>query len=150
MEKLAKIDPPAYLFACLVISIVLVLIFPSLKVIHSPYTYFGIPLIIFGLWLTFWIDWLLKKEKTTVKPWGKPTILITDGIFRLSRHPMYLGFVFWLLGLAILLGNLMAFFSPLAMFLIFEKVFIPYEEKNLEKTFGEKYRNYKKQVRKWL
>jgi len=44
----------------------------------------------------------------------------------------------------------MAFFTPVAMFLTSERVFIPYEEKNLEKTFGEKYRNYKKRVRKWL
>jgi protein-S-isoprenylcysteine O-methyltransferase Ste14 len=63
---------------------------------------------------------------------------------------MYVGFVSWLLGLAILSGNLLAFIAPVAMFVTFERVFIPAEEESLEKTFGEKYKNYKKRVRKWL
>ncbi|MBL7159631.1 isoprenylcysteine carboxylmethyltransferase family protein [Candidatus Microgenomates bacterium] len=150
MGRLTRITPPTYLFIYIVVTVVLVLLFPFLKIIYPPYTYLGVPLIILGLCLTFWVDWLLKKKKTAVKPLESPSVLIAEGIFRLSRHPMYLGFVFWLLGLAILSGNLMAFVAPMAMFITFEKVFIPYEEKILEEIFGEKYRNYKKRARKWL
>ena len=150
MSKGKKILPPVYLLAYLTLAAGLFLLFPGLKIIRPPCTYLGIPLIIFGLWLTFWVDWLLKVEKTTVKPQEKPSALIIKGVFRFSRHPMYLGFVFWLLGLAILLGNLLAFLAPLMMFITFEKIFIPCEERILEEVFGEKYRKYKAQVRKWL
>jgi protein-S-isoprenylcysteine O-methyltransferase Ste14 len=150
MRNFINILPPTYFFIYLVVSVILVLLFPSFKVIYPPYTYLGVPLILSGIWLTLWVDWLLKKEKTTVKPQERPTALITKGIFRISRHPMYLGFVLLLLGLAVFLGNLMVFFAPLAMLITLEKVFVSVEEKKLEEEFEEQYKNYKRRVRKWL
>lgn len=150
MKELIKITPPVYLFLYLGMAVVLVLLFPFLKIIHSPFTFLGIPLIVFGLWLTFWVDWLFKKKETTVKPDKEASVLMTQGVFCFSRHPMYLGFVSWLLGLAILSGNLAAFFAPIALFFTFEIIFIPYEEETIERIFGGKYREYKKHVRQWL
>lgn len=49
---------------------------------------------------------------TTVKPFQESTALITDGVFRLSRNPMYLGFVLVLTGIATLLGSLTPWLSP--------------------------------------
>jgi protein-S-isoprenylcysteine O-methyltransferase Ste14 len=150
MREISRVQPPTYLLAYLLLAVVLTLLFPSLKIIYSPYTYFGIPLIIFGLWLTFSVDALLKKKQTTVKPYKKPSVFITEGPFHFSRHPMYLGFISWLFGLAILSGNLMAFFAPAAMFITFEKIFIPYEEKSLGEEFGAEYKDYQQRVRRWF
>jgi len=150
MKKYQKPLPTTYLFIYLTIAIILTLLLPSLKLIHPPFTYLGIPFIVFGLWLTFWVDIILKKKKTAVKPQEKPSTLIIDGPFRFSRHPMYLGFVGWLLGLAILTGNLAFFLAPIAMLITFAILFIPYEEMKMEETFGLKYREYKKRVRQWL
>ena len=63
---------------------------------------------------------------------------------------MYLGFVLLLLGLAILLGSIVALIAPAAMFITLEKIFIPTEEKNLLGAFGKEYLDYKKKVRRWL
>ena len=110
----------------------------------------GVIFIVLGLLINFWTDSLFKKEKTTVKPNKIPRKLITEGPFRISRHPMYLGFVVLLLGIALVLGNIFSFIGPIMMFITLEKKFIPLEEKLMEKHFGKKYQEYKNQVRRWL
>ena len=97
-----------------------------------------------------WADGLFKKVSTEVKSFDKPTILVTEGPFRISRHPMYLGFVALLLGVAIMLGSLAAFIAPIAMFITLATIFIPFEESMCEETFGQEYLDYKTRVRCWL
>jgi protein-S-isoprenylcysteine O-methyltransferase Ste14 len=142
--------PPAYLFICLVATLTLHFLFPIVKIIRGPYVLLGIPLIIFGVVLNIWADGLFKRENTTVKPFETPSALITEGPFRLSRHPMYLGFVSILLGVAVMLGSLVAFLGPIALFITLEALFIPHEERSLEGTFRGEYVEYKRHVRQWL
>jgi len=63
---------------------------------------------------------------------------------------MYLGMMSILLGVAIFLGSLIAFAFPIIFVMIMERRFIPLEEKNLEKKFGNQYIDYKKRVRRWI
>ena len=148
--KKNKIMPPTYFLICLVMAFILNFLFPGLKIILVPYNFFGIPLIFLGITVAIWADQLFKRKKTTVKPFEESSVLVTKGPFRFSRHPMYLGFVLVLFGLALGLGNVIVFLSPIAMFIVFELLFIPHEEKSLEETFGKDYLEYKKRVRKWL
>lgn len=68
--------------------------------------------------------------------------LITKGIYSRIRHPMYLGFILWLIGFPIFFGALFAFF--LSFILIANILFWRYlEEKELEERFIS-YKNYKK------
>jgi len=94
----SRIMPPTYFFILLFLSIALHFLFPIKKVIFPPYTYLGFVLIVFGAVVNIWSDLLLKKKKTTVKPYGKPTTLITSGPFRISRNPQYLGFAAIIIG----------------------------------------------------
>ena len=142
--------PPTYFFILLFLSIALHFIFPIVKIIYPPYTYAGFALITLGAILNLWADFLLKKNKTTVKPHKSPTSLITSGPFSISRNPQYLGFTAILLGVVVLHGTLIMFAFPVIFAIIMETKFIPMEEKNLEKAFGEKYREYKKKVRRWI
>ncbi|MGI5827763.1 MAG: methyltransferase family protein, partial [Patescibacteria group bacterium] len=87
---------------------------------------------------------------TTVKPFDKPSVLITTEAFRFSRHPMYLGFVLILLGVGILFGSLSALLPSILMFLTLKVVFISQEEENLEKQFGKTYKSYQRRVRCWI
>ncbi|MCK4575396.1 isoprenylcysteine carboxylmethyltransferase family protein, partial [candidate division WOR-3 bacterium] len=103
-----------------------------------------------GIWLNMWADGLFKRKNTTVKPFEKSSILILEGPFRFSRHPMYLGMVVGLLGVAIILGSLIAFLVPIAFLITMHIVFIRHEEKALEQTFGQEHWDYKKRVRCWL
>jgi len=150
MKKSKKLLPPTYFIILLLLSIGLHFIFPIKKVIFPPYTYLGFAFIIFGGVINIWTDFLLKKKKTTVKPYENPTQLITSGPFRISRNPQYLGFTAILLGIAINHGTLITFLSPITFFILMESIFIPFEEKNLEEAFGKEYLDYKKRVRRWL
>ena len=145
-----KILPPTYFLIFLALIAGLHFIFPITKIIHSPYNWLGIVLIIFGSAVNLWADSIFKKEKTTVKPHEKPSVLIVSGPFRLSRHPMYLGMTAILFGIAILLGSLTSFILLVIFVILMQKLFIPTEEKNLEATFGQKYLDYKKKVRCWF
>lgn len=62
-----------------------------------------------GAALNLIADSAFRTAKTTVKPFQESAALITDGVYRISRHPMYLGLVLILRGLDILLGSLTPF-----------------------------------------
>jgi len=145
-----KLMPPTYLVILLLLSIGLHLVFPIKRIIFAPYTYLGWVLIGVGVFLNIWIDWLFKKKGTTIKSYDMPAKLITTGAYRISRHPIYLGMLLILLGAAVVMGSLVTFVFPVLFVILTEGLFISAEEKNLEKAFGKKYREYKKKVRKWI
>jgi protein-S-isoprenylcysteine O-methyltransferase Ste14 len=125
-------------------------LFPIKKIIFPPYTYTRFIFIGFGAILNIWADLLFKKKNTTVKPYADPAALITVGPFRISRHPMYLGIFLVLLGVAVSHGTIITFIFPIIFVAIMEKLFITFEETNLERVFGEKYLDYKRKVRRWI
>jgi len=145
-----KIYPPTYFIACLLSAIILNILLPIKRILYAPYSYIGVVLIGGGIGLNLWADILFKKNKTTVKPFEKSNAFIEEGPFRFSRHPMYLGMALVLLGVAIGLGSITPFISPISFFISMELLFIPDEEKSLEKTFAQKFLNYRQKVRKWI
>jgi len=145
-----KIMPPRYFTILLIISIGLHFVFPVKIILHTPYTYGGIILIVFGIVINIWADALFKKTKTPVKPHEIPTYLELTGPFRISRHPMYLGMAAILLGVAILLGSPITFIFPVLYVILMEILFIQMEELNLERRFGKQYLDYRKKTRRWV
>ncbi len=142
--------PPAYLNTFLVLAIGLHYILPIKRIIHSPYTYLGLIIVLAGVALNVWSARLLKKKSTAIDFDETPTRLVTDGPFSISRNPVYLGGVILSVGIAVLLGSLITFVFPTALLLILDKLYIPVEEKRLEETFGTEYLDYKQRVRRWI
>ncbi len=95
-------------------------------------------------------DQKFKKHGTTVKPFEVSTALVTDGVFSISRHPMYLGMTLILLGIGVLLGSATPFAVVPVFTVLIDRIFIVQEEKMLEDTFGDQFRQYRKQVRRWI
>ena len=131
-------------------SITLHFILPTTKVIPFPYYFLGSFFILFGILLNYWADAQFKKKQTTIQPHEMPNVLVTSGVFRISRNPIYLGMASILLGIAIFLGTLIVFIFPLTFIIYIERFIIPIEEKNLEQKFGKKYLRYKQKVRRWI
>jgi protein-S-isoprenylcysteine O-methyltransferase Ste14 len=100
--------------------------------------------------LTFAGGYYFRKLKTNISPLKPPTILVTDGIFRYSRNPMYLGLVLALLGVWTLWGSLSPLVAVIVFILIIDRWQIPHEEKMLKDKFGSEYENYKLKVRRWV
>lgn len=92
---------------------------------------------------------LFKKSKTP-ESFQKSLCVVESGLYKYSRNPMYVGFVFILAGIALLLGNIASFISPLLMIAVLNWMFIPYEEEKMEIECREQYLQYKQRVRRWL
>ena len=118
--------------------------------IHAPYTYLGLGVIILGVFLNIWSTKLLREKKTTVNFDETPNKLVETGPFNISRNPIYLSGFILLVGIAILLGSAITFIFPLLLLLIMDRLYIPSEEKSLEQTFGQQYLAYKQRVRRWI
>jgi protein-S-isoprenylcysteine O-methyltransferase Ste14 len=147
--KTPKILPPFIVLLCFLISLGLHLLLKG-KIPWRHQNYFaGIIFLAGGFTLMMWARCLFKKCKTPIKPAEIPTAMVTEGPYRVTRNPMYLGFALMLLGTAFLVGTLPMFLAPLTFFLIINSAFIPYEEAKMERLFGQKYLDYKKRVRRW-
>ena len=145
-----KILPPTYLFVAIVVMVALHFLFPLAKSIPFPWNLLGLLPFAAGIALNLSADSAFKKNGTTVKPFETSTFLIADGVYRLCRHPMYLGFVLLLAGIALFMGSL----SPFAVVILFpflmEGIFIRTEERMMEETFGDRWREYRRTVRRWI
>ncbi len=148
--KVKRILPPVYFLISIVTMALLNLLAPISYFAQYPLNLLGIIPLVMGVALNLIADAAFKKAQTTVKPFEISTALITTGVFRISRHPMYSGMVLLLIGIAILMGAL----SPLIIIVFFaaliEFVFVRVEEKMLAKQFGLAWTDYQSKVRKWI
>jgi protein-S-isoprenylcysteine O-methyltransferase Ste14 len=142
--------PPTYFAIFLVLGVALGLFFPLLRYLHWPYQLVGILPFVFGAIITIHTDSMFKKRKTTVKPHLSPTTFISDGPFKICRHPMYLGMTSLLFGIALLVGTLTALIAPVGFGLLMDRSFIPLEERSMVEQFGDQYTRYRKTVRRWI
>ncbi|HEY5407029.1 MAG TPA: isoprenylcysteine carboxylmethyltransferase family protein [Ginsengibacter sp.] len=90
---------------------------------------------------------LTKNTLILVKP---ATSLQTNGVYNISRNPMYVSLALIYLGLSCLIGNWWNIILFPLLFLLFEQYIIKSEEKYLERRFGQEYLNYKSKVRRWI
>lgn len=144
------ITPPVYLFLCIAIMVLVHLFLPGKTVLVFPWNVIGVVPLALGLFLNLIADRSFRKHETAVRPLNNTTALITTGVFRVSRHPMYLGFVLILLGIALLMGSLTPYVLVFAFAFFMDFVFIRFEEKKLEETFGQAWLEYKGKVRPWI
>jgi len=93
---------------------------------------------------------LFRSKGTTVNPTKEPDKLVTEGIYRRTRNPMYLGMLLILTGLPFVAGSLIGLIFPVLFFFYMDRVVIPKEEAMVENVFGEFYQKYKCQTRRWI
>ncbi|SFL44581.1 Protein-S-isoprenylcysteine O-methyltransferase Ste14 [Nitrosomonas aestuarii] len=93
-----------------------------------------------------------RALRTTINPL-KPdhaSALVTSGVYRVTRNPMYVGVMLLLFAWGIYLSSLLSL-AGLPIFVMYITRFqIQPEERALENIFGEEFSNYKKRVRRWL
>ena len=107
-----------------------------MKIIPAPWNIFGIIFILLGVYFELAADRLFHLTGTTVTPFEESRALVTGGVFRASRNPMYLGFAL------ILFGTLSPFLVVPVFGILLEMLFIRPEEKMLAQRFGKAYLEY--------
>ncbi len=123
------------------------------QVVEIKYSfYFGILLLVLGFVILISAVRLFRKDKTTVNPLSpeQATKLVTDGIFKYSRNPMYLG-------MALVLGSIAVFFNLIggiilvALFCVYITKFqILPEERAMRDLFSDDFDKYTKVTRRWI
>lgn len=145
-----KIIPPVYFFITLLIMIALHHFFPVKTFIFPYITYVGVILISFGFAFVLWSAFLFGKAGTPIRPFQESTKLVRDGMYRVTRNPMYLGLSVVLIGIAFLLGTISPFLPIPFFIMLIHNLFVVQEELILEEHFGDEYIQYKLSVRRWL
>ena len=93
-----------------------------------------------------------KRAKTTVNPLTpeKTASIVSTGVYRLTRNPMYLGMATALLGVALWWGSAPGFLLVAAFCAYITRFQIQPEERALSALFGEQFITYMSQVRRWI
>jgi len=93
-----------------------------------------------------------RAFRTTVNPLKpeRASAMVTSGVYRVSRNPMYVGMVLLLLAWAVYLSALLPFAGPPIFVLYITRFQIQSEERVLKGIFGEEYSAYAARVRRWL
>jgi protein-S-isoprenylcysteine O-methyltransferase Ste14 len=120
---------------------------------------FTVPMILryVGLLLAF-VGFLLgisavlefRKAHTTLDPHGSVKQVVTSGIYRFTRNPIYLGFLLLLIGVSVNSGFYWGIVFAPFFILVMNRLVIQKEEAYLEKKFGKAYTSYTSRVRRWL
>ena len=93
-----------------------------------------------------------RRAGTTIDPMrpDAASVLVSAGVYRFTRNPMYLGMLLVLLGWAVYLSSLPAMVLPAAFVLYLNRFQIAPEERALAARFGDAYEAYRRRVRRWL
>ena len=145
-----KIPPPL-----IVLTLIISIYFSSKKIdlIQIP---FQLPISIFilSIGILIFINPVLQfiKSKTTINPikFDEVDKLVTSGIFKYSRNPMYLGMLMIIISTSIFYLNIYSILTPFLFVFWINKFQIKREEVFLTKKFGKEYLSYKNKTRRWV
>jgi protein-S-isoprenylcysteine O-methyltransferase Ste14 len=143
--------PPALYLLTLAAAYLLQRIVPLPTWIPQPYAnQIGWPLFLFGVMVGCVAIFGFRQIGTPVDPTARAARLATDGIYAVTRNPMYVGAVIALLGVGIARGSSWLLILTCGLPLALTRLAIEREEAHLDSRFGDEYRRYKSRVRRWL
>ncbi len=110
----------------------------------------GSLLLVMVILFVVYIKRLFDHNKTHIEPWRTTHHIITQGVYRYSRNPIYLSFSVFFTGLALIFNNVWILISIVPSLCCIHFFIIKKEEGYLEEKFGQEYLDYKNKVRRWL
>lgn len=143
--------PPLWLLLFLALAWLQASRFPGLTYDTPMGDFIGGLLVGGGILVMALAFWEFSRAKTSVVPHREPTALITSGIFRYSRNPIYLADAMFLAGFSLGWGAYPALLVlvPLFVWLITDR-FIHAEEARLRQAFGAQFEAWRRAVRRWI
>ncbi len=91
-----------------------------------------------------------RKARTTLDSHSSVKQLVTTGVYRFTRNPIYLGFLLMVIGLPLNSGFYWGILTAPFFVMTINRLVIEEEEAYLEKKFKAQYTDYKSRVRRWL
>jgi len=141
---------PVLVCICLALMLLLHWIYPIGLLLRFPFNLAGLLLSSPGLAICFMAHLQFKKIGTTLYPFSQPAKLVTGGLFRYTRNPMYLGLTIFLAGAWLFLGSFSPGILVIAFLLIIDRWYIVHEEQKLMAAFGQAYQAYQANTPRWI
>jgi protein-S-isoprenylcysteine O-methyltransferase Ste14 len=145
-----RIQPPLLALILLALVFVLARLVPLPLAVPPILQASGFLLAMLGLLLGLGALIAFRRTRSTSAPHRAAGKLITAGPYRFSRNPVYLGFVFMLIGLPLDAGTYWGILLAPIMVYLFNRLIIEPEEEYLTQKYGETYRSYRAKVRRWI
>ena len=147
---LHRVPPPVWFAAAFAAIWAIQRILPTGNVIPDTIRVLGFFQIGLGLLLALDVAIRFFRQRTPIHPFEEARALVTDGMLRFSRNPIYLGMLLILFGAALVWGTLPGLFVLPLFMAALTRFVIRDEEAMLEARFGDAYRDYRARVRRWL
>jgi protein-S-isoprenylcysteine O-methyltransferase Ste14 len=142
--------PPLVFLAGLAVGFLLQALLSDTSLPGAVRWVLGGVLLFAGLALLFSFERAFHRKATAANPWRPTTAIATDGPYRLTRNPAYVGMALVYLGIALLADALWVLLPLPLVLLIIDRGVIAREERYLERKFGREYLDYKRRVRRWV
>ena len=142
--------PPLVYGAAFIIGLLLHLMFPVHILPQILARGIGVVCVLVSLPLALATFRVLSRAHTPVDPLKPTTALVTEGPFRYSRNPIYVALTLLYVGVALLVNVWWILLLVVPVLLVIRYGVIAREEAYLTRKFGEAYRQYTAQVRRWL
>jgi|TARA_R110000824_G_scaffold149230_1_gene319333 protein-S-isoprenylcysteine O-methyltransferase Ste14 len=125
---------------------------PQLTIVSPLSVYAGYGFILSGAILLTLAVLAFVRARTTVNPLApeQAQALVTTGLYRFTRNPMYLAMAFILIGGTLALSNIAALAAPAIFVGAITMLQIKPEERALQSVFGDEFSTYRNQTRRWL
>lgn len=151
-KQLEKKTIPAPILT--IVHIIIALLVGRLLPLPLPFSpivqWLGLGLTLIGLVLGILALMEFKRMRASLASKKNTSALITTGVYKYSRNPVYLGFVFMLIGLPLNSGNYWGIILAWPLITFINNFVIKWEENYLENRHKEQFASYKSKVRRWL
>lgn len=146
----APVPPPVFYVTALMLGLGLNYLVPA-ALFPAPWSLaLGIVLVVSSVLIIAPVVLRFRRAGTPFDVRKPASALVTDGPYRFSRHPGYVALTLFFVGLSVLLSNAWALLLCVLAALVTDRWVIRKEERHLETRFGDEYRRYRAQVRRWL
>lgn len=146
------IPPPVYMVLAIIGMHYGALFLPFLSFQFAEQFLLSYAFALFGIFILALTVLRYFRRRTTIQPnkLDQMSTLVTDGVNRYSRNPMYLAMLLLILSAGLYWGTFLVLIAAPAFVLVINKMQIEPEEEALEAIFGQEYLDYKQRVRRWM
>jgi len=147
-----RFPPPFVYFIALALGVVAHLWFVPLSIPLVNGVRYGAAVLLLGSGTALMLSafGLFRRTGQDAKPWESTPEIISTGIYRFTRNPMYVSMGALQAGIGVALGNAWVVLLVPVVWAVIYAIAIRHEEAYLEKKFGSVYLDYKKSVRRWI
>ena len=145
-----RLLPPHLVLLLVAVAAILTAVVPLGAVVPGRWRLLGTAPLLAGAVVTVAGARHFDRVGTNIRTFDDPGHLVDDGLFGRTRNPMYVGFTLLLVGVAMLLGSVVAWIAPLGFFLAADRWFVPFEERRMAARFGTAFFRYRERVPRWI